>query len=104
MYLLESHACVKVKVMCASTSNHACRIKSYVWVKVLRVRYRRVYNNNNGIQRRSSKFFCYLLAAPRTVSNTYAQEAKAQSCENHVQNVASCRVQLGTKGQLSNKV
>ena len=42
----------------------------------------------------------------RTVPNTYAQVAKAQSCENHVQHIgclsrATCCVPLGTKGQLS---
>ena len=36
-------------------------------------------NNNNRIQR--------LLTAPRTVSNTYAQVARAQSCAIHVQHV-----------------
>ena len=30
-------------------------------------------------------FFYNLLTAPRTVSNTYAQAARAQSCANHVQ-------------------
>ena len=39
-------------------------------------------------------------------ANTYAQVAKAQSCANHVQHIerlsrATCRVPLGTKGQLS---
>ena len=48
--------------------------------------------------------FYSLLAAPRTVSNTNAQVAKAQWCENHVQHIerlsrATC-VPLGTKGQL----
>ena len=32
-------------------------------------------------------FFHNLLAAPRTVSDTYTQVAKAQSCENHVQHI-----------------
>ena len=32
-------------------------------------------------------FFYNLLAAPRTVSNTYTQVVKAQSCENHVQHI-----------------
>ena len=64
-------------------------------------------NNNNCIQRGSSRIFFYnLFAAPRTVSNTYAQVAKAQSCENHVQHIerisrATRCVPLGTKGQLS---
>ena len=42
----------------------------------------------------------------RTVSNTYAQLAREQSCANHVQHIerlsrATCSVPLGTKGQLS---
>ena len=41
--------------------------------------------------------FYSLLTAPRTVSNTYAQEARAQSSANHVQHIerlsrATCRV------------
>ena len=31
--------------------------------------------------------FCNLLTAPRTVSNTYAQVARAQPCSNHVQHI-----------------
>ena len=31
--------------------------------------------------------FCNFLTAPRTVPNTYAQVAKAQSCANHVQHI-----------------
>ena len=31
--------------------------------------------------------FYNLLTAPRTVSNTYAQMARAQSCANHVQHI-----------------
>ena len=63
-------------------------------------------SNNNRIQRRYSRFFYNLLTAPRTVSNTYAQVAQAQSCANHVQHIeclsrASYYVTLGTKGQLS---
>ena len=50
-------------------------------------------------------FFYNLLTALRTVSNTYAQVAQAQSCANHVQHTerssrATCRVPLGAKGQL----
>ena len=50
--------------------------------------------------------FFNLLTAPRTVSNTYAQVARAQSCANHVQYIeclsrAACHVPRGTKGQLS---
>ena len=46
--------------------------------------------------------FYHLLTAPRTVSNTYAQVAKAQSCANHVQHVGrSSSVPRGTKGQPS---
>ena len=46
------------------------------------------------------------LTAPRTVSNTYAEVARAQSCANHVQHNehlprATCRVPCGTKVQLS---
>ena len=42
-------------------------------------------------------FFYNLLTAPRTVSNTYAQAARAPSCANHVQHIerlshATCRV------------
>ena len=44
-------------------------------------------NNNNRIQRRYSRFFYNLLTVPRTVSNTYAQVARAQSCANHVQHI-----------------
>ena len=49
---------------------------------------------------------CYILTAPRTVSDMYVQVAKAQLCANHVQHIerlsrASCRVPRGTKGQLS---
>ena len=37
-------------------------------------------NNNNRIQRRYSRFFFYnLLTAPRTVSNTHAQVARARA-------------------------
>ena len=68
----------------------------------------RVNNNNDNdcIQRRSSRFLYNLLTALRAVSNTYAQEAKAQSCANDMQHMerlsrATCRVPLGTKGQLS---
>ena len=54
-------------------------------------------NNNNRIQRRNSRFFYNFLTAPRTVSNTYAQVARAKSCANHVQHFerlsrATCRV------------
>ena len=44
-------------------------------------------NNNNRIQRRYSRFFYNLLTAPRTVSNMYAQVARAQPCANHVQHI-----------------
>ena len=50
-------------------------------------------------------FFHNLLTAPRAVSNTHTQLARAQSCTNHVQHRvqsrATSRVPLGTKGQLS---
>ena len=50
--------------------------------------------------------FDHLLTSPRTVSNTHAQVARAQSCANHVQHIellsrATCRVPRGTMGQLS---
>ena len=49
------------------------------------------------------------LTVPRTVTNTYAQVARAQSCANHVQDIerfsrATCSEPLGTAGQLSYKV
>ena len=46
-------------------------------------------NNNNRIPRRYSRFFFFynLVTAPRTVSNTYAQVARVQSCANHVQHI-----------------
>ena len=51
-------------------------------------------------------FFGNLFIAPRTVSNTYAQVARAQSSANYVQRKerlsrATCRVPCCTKGQLS---
>ena len=54
-------------------------------------------NNNNHIQRCSLRFFNNLLAAPRTVSSSYTQVARVQSCANHVQHIerlshATCRV------------
>ena len=42
--------------------------------------------------------FYNLLTAPPTVSNTYAQVARAQSCANHVQHIerlSRARVMLG---------
>ena len=43
------------------------------------------------------EIFYNLLTAPRTVSNTYPQVARTQSCANHVQHIerlsrAACRV------------
>ena len=63
-------------------------------------------DDDNRIQRRESRFFCDLFTAPRTVSNTNAQVAGAQSRANHVQRIErssreTCRVPRGTKGQLS---
>ena len=65
--------------------------------------------NNNHIEKNNSRFFfffCNLLTASQTVSNMYAQVARAQSCANHVQHIerlscATCWVPLGMKGQLS---
>ena len=60
----------------------------------------------NRAERRNFEILCNLLTAPRTVSNTHAQVALAQSCANHVQHIerlsrATCSVRLGTKGKLS---
>ena len=44
-------------------------------------------NNNNRIDRRNLIVFYSLLTAPRSVSSKYTQEAKAQSCANHVQHI-----------------
>ena len=49
--------------------------------------------------------FCNLLIVPRTVSNTYTQMARAQSCASHVLHIehlsrATCRLPHGAKGQL----
>ena len=56
------------------------------------------HHHHHRIQMRKSRFFFFyhLLTAPRTVSNTYAQVARAQSCANHVQHIqrlprATCR-------------
>ena len=59
-------------------------------------------NNDNHIEWRSSRFFLNNLIALRTVSNTYAQVAKAQPCENNVQHIgrsshATCSVQRGKR-------
>ena len=35
----------------------------------------------------ANRYFYDLLIVPRTVSNTYAQVARVQSCANHVQHV-----------------
>ena len=50
----------------------------------------------------ANRDFYNLLTAPRTVSNTYAQVARAQSCANHVQHIervsrATCSVPLGRR-------
>ena len=44
-------------------------------------------NNNNRIESCDLRFFCNLLSSPGTVSNTYAQVARSQSCANHVQHI-----------------
>ena len=54
----------------------------------------------------ANRDFYNLLTAPQTVSITYAQVTRAQSCANHVQHIerlwrATCRVPRGTKGQLN---
>ena len=66
-------------------------------------------NNDKCSERRNSRFFYCLLAAPQTVSNTYDQVARAQLCANHVQLIAhssgaTCHVPRGTKGPLSYSV
>ena len=43
-------------------------------------------NNNNRTQRRYSRLFT-ISSQRRSVSNTYAQVARAQSCANHVQHI-----------------
>ena len=50
--------------------------------------------------------FYNLLTAPRTFFNTHAQQARAQSCVNHVQHIerlsrATCRVSRDVKRHLS---
>ena len=60
-------------------------------------------------KRRCSRYFLQFFTVLRIISNTYAQAAEAQWCENHMQHMersspATCRVQRGTKGQLSNYV
>ena len=63
-------------------------------------------NNNNCIQRHSLRFYTSLRCAANCLQQ-YAQVAKAQSCENHMQqhierlSHATCCVLLGMKGQLS---
>ena len=44
-------------------------------------------SDNNRIERCNSRFFYNLLTAPRTISNTYALVAPAQSLANHVQHI-----------------
>ena len=44
-------------------------------------------DDDDRIQRRQSRFFYSLLTASRTVSNTYAQVTRAQSCTNHEQHI-----------------
>ena len=64
-------------------------------------------DDDDCIERHNYIFLFYnLITAPRTVSNTKAQVARAQSCAGHVQHFerlsrATCRVPRGTKGQLS---
>ena len=66
------------------------------------------FNNDNNMSalKGANRDFHNLLTAPRTVSNTCAPVARAQSCADHVQHMerlshATCRVPHGTKGQLS---
>ena len=67
------------------------------------------YHNTDRIERRKSRYFYNLLTALRSVSNTYAQVSRSQSCANHVQHIgrlsrATCRVSRGMKGQFSYEV
>ena len=44
-------------------------------------------NDNDNRIKGAIRDFLQFLAAPRTVSNTYAQVARVQSCANHVQHI-----------------
>ena len=94
---------------------NSCRIGVCIW-NTLRSTTTTTATTNNCIERRNSRLFYNLLTAPRTVSNTYAHVAWAQSCANHVQHIEqlsrathralitcnmSCCVPHDTKGQLS---
>ena len=62
-------------------------------------------HHHHRTERRNPRFVYNLLSAPRSVSNTSAQVARAQSCANHVPHIghssrAACRVPRGTKVQL----
>ena len=61
-----------------------------------RIKYENYLNDNILIAFKGAIFY-NLLTAPRTVSSTCAQVARAQSCANHVQDIerlsrATCRV------------
>ena len=65
-------------------------------------------DNNDRTEKRNSRFH-NLLTPPRTVSNTYAPVARAQSCANHVQHIerlscTTCCVPCGMKVQLNYEV
>ena len=69
-------------------------------------RYKPECYNKRSAHRYKPECYNNLLTAPRTVSNTIAQLARAQPCANHVQHIkrpshATYRVPSGTKGQLS---
>ena len=69
-------------------------------------RYEPECHNRRSAHRYEPECHNNLLTAPRTVSNTIAQLARAQPCANHVQHIkrpshATYRVPRGTKGQLS---
>ena len=56
--------------------------------------------NNDYIEKCHSRYLYNLLTAPRTVSDTYSQVVRAQSCAKHVQHVrrlprATCRAPSG---------
>ena len=62
-------------------------------------------DDNDGIERCNPRFY-NLFTVLQTVSSTYAQVARVQSCANHVRHMkrlshATWRVPCGTMGQLS---
>ena len=59
-------------------------------------------DDNNNRTESTIPYFKNLHTRPRTISNTYAQVARAQSCSNHVQHIhrisrATCGVSRGKR-------